>query len=126
MPRGGRREPNGQANPNRTDLNGPKLPAQAASGQPYGQAGAQLASQAAVPMGPPPTGMSAPPATGSPGPQPGALDFARPTERPNEPITTAPPAPPDDTASLSALLNHLGQTSPAVAQLAAYVQGGRQ
>ena len=43
--------------PNRSDLRNPanKIAKTAAKGQPYGQAGAQLASQAVVPMAPSPT-----------------------------------------------------------------------
>lgn len=47
---GGRRP---KALPQRTDLNGPRPPS-AVPGQPYGAAGAQLAAQAATPMGTPP------------------------------------------------------------------------
>lgn len=71
---------------NRSDLQNPakKLPRQAAKGQPYGEAGKQMASQQVVPMGPPPT--SAGPA--SQAVAPGSLGaFNRPTERPNEPVT---------------------------------------
>jgi hypothetical protein len=76
---------------NRTDLNNPakKLAAKAATGQTYGEAGKQLASQRAVPMG-------GAPSDNVPAPQPmippgamGPLD--RPTERPNEPVTAGSP-----------------------------------
>jgi len=71
--------------PNRSDLRNPatKIAKTAAKGQPYGQAGAQLAAQAVVPMAPSPSAMvPAPPI------QPGGLGaFSRPTERPNEPVT---------------------------------------
>jgi hypothetical protein len=63
-PRGGRRAGAvGKAYPNRADLNGPQ-PIQAATGQPYGQAGAQRAAQAAVPVGTP--GLPNPPQQGGP------------------------------------------------------------
>jgi hypothetical protein len=69
---------------NRTDLQNPaaKMAATAAKGQAYGEAGAQIASQQAVPMGASPTDMVS---TGiAPGSM-GALD--RMTERPSEPLT---------------------------------------
>lgn len=68
---------------NRTDLQNPvaKMAATAAKGQTYGEAGAQIASQKAVPMGSAPTDMV-------PRPTPGAGGaLTRPTERPAEPIT---------------------------------------
>lgn len=67
--------------PNRTDLRNPagKVAKQAATGQPYGEAGKQIAAQSAVPVSAAPTEQI--PAPGSMG----ALD--RMTERPNEPIT---------------------------------------
>ena len=72
---------------NRTDLNNPaqKVAVQAAKGQTYGAASAQMESQRAVPMGQAPTEMQA----GQPAPAlPGSLGaFNRPTERPEEPIT---------------------------------------
>lgn len=69
--------------PNRTDLQNPaaKMAATAAKGQAYGEAGAQIASQQAVPMGAPPTDVIQRPAPGSMG------SLTRPTERPAEPIT---------------------------------------
>lgn len=64
---------------------GPRqLPATAATGQTYGERGAQIAAQRAVPMGVP--GTPLPP--GSHGP----LD--RPTERPDEPLTAGIPSGP--------------------------------
>lgn len=74
--------------PNRSDLRNPakKIAKTAAKGQPYGQAGAQLASQSVVPMAPSPSAMV--PAPQAPPIQPGGLGlFSRPTERPNEPVT---------------------------------------
>ena len=60
-----------------------KIAAKAATGQTYGEAGKQLAAQRAVPMGAAPTD-----AVPVQRPVPGTLGgFARPTERPNEPIT---------------------------------------
>jgi hypothetical protein len=68
----------------RTDLN--KMPATAAPGQTYGEAGAQKAAQRAVPMGSSP--QPAAPQSLPPGSY-GPLD--RPTERPQEPVTTGNP-----------------------------------
>ena len=69
----------------RTDLN---MAPSAVPGQTYGEAGAQMAAQRAVPMGAPaaPAAPKAP--TSTPG-QYGPLD--RPTERPNEPLTAGAP-----------------------------------
>lgn len=74
--RGGRRtgEP-GKAYGNRSDLNGPQ-PVQAATGQPYGVAGAQRAAQAAVPVGTP--GLPNPPQAGGPTNQPQGLQIGQP------------------------------------------------
>lgn len=76
MARGGRRSGvQGQAYSNRTDLNsGPRI--DALRGQPYGEAGAQIASQQALPMAPPPIPLTAP------------------TNRPNEPIQAGLPIGP--------------------------------
>lgn len=67
MARGGARSGKPGANyQNRTDLQqGARLAPTAAQGQAYGEAGAQLASQAQMPMGPPPVSINAP--TGNPG-----------------------------------------------------------
>jgi hypothetical protein len=72
---------------NRTDLmgTGRAVRAQAATGQTYGQAGAQMAAQRAVPMAAPPTENVPQPVQR---PQPGqVVQFGAPTARPNEPIT---------------------------------------
>lgn len=68
---------------NRTDLQNPakKIAAQAAKGQTYGEAGAQMEAQRAVPMGAAPTDSVPRPAPGSMG------AFNRPTEAPLEPLT---------------------------------------
>ena len=80
----------------RTDLN--KMPATAVPGQTYGEAGAQMAAQRAVPMGAP----AAPKApTVTPG-QYGPLD--RPTERPNEPVTAGAPFGPGRMSTQSAYI----------------------
>lgn len=73
------------AYPNRSDLR-TAIPKQAATGQPYGEAGKQLAAQEAIPMGAPPA---------PPPPEPGARGpFTRPTERPDEPVTAGMPVGP--------------------------------
>lgn len=61
---------------NRSDMNtAPKQPIRAVPNQPYGQAGAQEAAQQAVPL----------------------PDFAAPTARPHEPITSGMPTGPGPT-----------------------------
>lgn len=101
MPRNRLRSPDGRANnggvrqgtpgtpyANRSDL---RQAPTAATGQPYGRAGQQIAAQRAVPL------PSAPPA---PAPQPGTApagpppDLFRPTERPNEHVMTGLPVGP--------------------------------
>lgn len=77
------------AYPNRTDLQNPakKVARQAAKGQQYGKATAQLQAQKAVPIGRAPS-ESVPPPQPQQGPMPGSLGaFTRQTERPNEPLT---------------------------------------
>lgn len=73
MARGGKRTGvQGKAYTNRTDLNaGPRI--DAPRGQPYGAAGAQIASQQQVPMGAPP--LPAPP-----------IPLNAPTALPDEPV----------------------------------------
>lgn len=81
MPRGGRRTGTpGRSYPNRVDLSTVKPPMVAAPGQAYGEAGAQLEAQRAVPMGPPPL--------------PDLPPFSRSTERPDEPVTAGLPVGP--------------------------------
>lgn len=72
MARGGARSGKPGANyTNRSDLqNAPRLAPTAQTGQPYGEAGAQLSAQSQMPIGPPPTPISAP------------------TARPGEPVTS--------------------------------------
>lgn len=74
------------AYPQRTDLN--KMAPTAATGQTYGAAGAQIAAQKAVPMGSTPTAAMPQIQRPTPGAA-GPLD--RPTERPQEPITSGAP-----------------------------------
>ena len=74
---------------NRTDLNNPaaKLAKSTARSPQYGVAAEQMRAQEAVPMGSAPTDVSAARAVRQ-GPTPGSMGaFARPTERPAEPIT---------------------------------------
>jgi hypothetical protein len=69
------------------------------------------------------------------GPPPGSLTpLTAPTDRPDEPLTHGLPVGPGggpevlglgSPATMGSLLDSLAQTSPAVAQLAAYVQSGR-
>lgn len=150
MARGGARSgAPGKAYANRSDLSGPpKLPPTAVPGQPYGAAGAQLAAQAAVPMGPSPAGTAqAAPPQGPPSPgggappiTPGGLGhIARPSERPGEHVMTgvgAGPGPGPEaipgyqapTQTLGGLLSSLASTpsaTPEVRGLAAFVNQGR-
>lgn len=80
--------------PNRSDLRNPaQKPARmVVPGQTYGEGAAQMRSQQAVPMAAAPT--DAPPQVGpsSVGPMPGGLGpLDRPSERPDEPITSGIP-----------------------------------
>jgi hypothetical protein len=71
--------------PNRSDLRGGKMPKMAATGQTYGEAGKQMASQSAVPM-------AAPPTENIPQFQPGQVtDLTGVSQRPNEPISAGMP-----------------------------------
>lgn len=83
---------------NRSDLrNSAKLPAKAATGQTYGEAGKQIAAQKVVPMAAPP----APAAPQQPRVAPGQLGpLTRPTERPDEPVTAGAPFGPGRTQQL--------------------------
>lgn len=87
-PRGGPRQgATGRPYPNRADMRAQKV--QAAPGQPYGQRGAQEAAQKVVPLPTQGGGAGPPAAAGPAGPAPGSLgDLLRPTDRPDEPITT--------------------------------------
>lgn len=74
---------------NRTDLNNKatKVAKQTVPGQTYGAATQQMQAQSLVPMAPSPTDVSGRAAAPA-GPMPGRLgSFARPTERPTEPLT---------------------------------------
>ena len=95
----------GSAYTNRTDLNaGPRTqPVQVATGQTYGQAGQQAAAQQAIPL-----------------PDFNALNLARPTERPAEPVTTGLPVGPGPGPEV---LTPSVSTAPASGDLeAAYLQ----
>lgn len=91
MARGGARQGKpGVAHLNRTDLNVAKLPAAAAPGQTYGQAGEQIAAQQQMPQAPQPSTLPQQPEQqpilpGSLGP------LTAPTARPNEPLTAGAP-----------------------------------
>jgi hypothetical protein len=70
--------------PNRSDLRNPATKKVAFTGQTYGQATQQAASQQAMSPGSAPTDVQAQQVAR---PVPGAQSLTRPTERPNEPIT---------------------------------------
>ena len=78
---------------NRSDLrNSAKLPAKAATGQTYGEAGKQMEAQRAVPMAAPPTDVAPSPQPQQPRVAPGSMGpLNRPTERPDEPVTAGAP-----------------------------------
>lgn len=97
-------------NPNRSDLTTPS-PVTTVPGQEYGQAAQQRMAQGVVPMGPQPVAQpspgAAPPASTDPNAMAAAIaahtaagrginpgGIARPTERPNEPVTHGLPAGP--------------------------------
>jgi hypothetical protein len=88
--------------PNRSDLrNSAKLPAKAATGQTYGEAGKQVAAQRAVPMAAPPTDVAPTATPQQPRVAPGSMGpLSRPTERPNEPLTAGAPFGPGRTQQL--------------------------
>lgn len=88
MPRGGKRSgTQGESYNNRTDLNaGPRI--DAPRGQPYGEAGAQIDAQRALPM-------SAPP--------PPPIPLGAPTNRPNEPVQSGLPIGPGPGPSAAAI-----------------------
>jgi len=104
--RGGAREGTpGTAYGNRTDLNA-AMPVQAATGQGYGQAGAQQAAQRAIPVAPQQVSVAPAQAPAQAAPAqpttitgqmpslpsyPGELKFDHPTDRPDEPITAGLP-----------------------------------
>lgn len=120
MPRGGSRTGTpGKAYPARTDL----TPV-AAPDQTYGQAGAQIAAQQAVPMGAQPTAGPAQGEGAGPAVQPGSLGpLNAPSNRPDEPLTQGSPMgagagpelftpPPSPLLTSLALLNSLGDELP--------------
>ena len=88
--------------PNRSDLrNSAKLPAKAATGQTYGEAGKQMQAQRAVPMAAPPTDVAPTATPQQPRVAPGSMGpLSRPTERPNEPVTAGAPFGPGRTQQL--------------------------
>lgn len=94
MARGGKRQGRaGALYQNRSDLAlGPRLPAQAPTGQAYGVAGGQRAAQQAVPLRAVPTAASAQQSTPLAPPPPVPLDAA--TQHPNEPLTAGAPSGP--------------------------------
>jgi hypothetical protein len=135
MPRGGRRTgAPGAAYSNRTDLNQNRtLPIQAAPGQPYGQAGAQIAAQRALPLASAPAPAPvAPSAPAAPPVMPGSLTpLTAPTTRPNEPLTAgidSGPGPGSAVLGLNAgdtlrsLLTSISQSPTATPEVAALLQ----
>lgn len=100
--------------PNRTDLSNAakKVAKMAPKGQTYGKATAQLQSQSQVPMG---SGdITTPqPETSLPRVSPGSLGaFDRPTERPNEPITSGAPFGEGPTPAQLGMPTALGGPTP--------------
>lgn len=98
MPRGGKRQATpGSSYAQRTDLN-TRLPTSTPTGLPYGENQALSNAQRTIPMAPSPAPAGPPPAPapgGAPNlPVPGARPWTRPTERPNEPVTTGVPSGP--------------------------------
>jgi len=142
-PRGGPRVGTpGRQYANRSDLTA--QPVRVATGQPYGEAGAQAAAQRAVPLPQtpgPPTVAAAPPVSGPPGgPYPGEVtSLQAPTQRPNEPLTHGLPmgpgagpevlpqtAPPDNVGSLVARLASQPGATPELQFLASYLKSGKR
>lgn len=83
----------GVAYGNREDLNA--LPIRTATGQTYGAAGAQAASQRVIPMGGGGSMGSSPSGVPSPhAPSGQSTPFSAPTTRPNEPVTAGMPTGP--------------------------------
>jgi hypothetical protein len=136
----------GRAYGNRTDLNQQRsLPARTAPGQTYGAARAQLQAQRLVPMAPPPAplppggvpgalgpggggatmGPSAPPPAAPGWPEPGSLgSLTRPSERPDEPVTSGAamgPGPGPESLPFGAGLT--GGAMAALLQRAAHASG---
>ena len=92
-----------------------KIAAKAATGQTYGEAGQQLAAQKAVPMGQAPTDVAP-----IQRPVPGTLGgFARPTERPMEPITAGANFGPGPNAIQAGIPTMLDERQQAVEELRA-------
>lgn len=89
MARGGARSGRpGQSYGNRTDLNAaPRLAPSAPTGQPYGEAGAQLARQQEIPLGRPPA----------------PIPLDSPSSRPNEPVQSGLPIGPGPGPEAAAL-----------------------
>jgi hypothetical protein len=75
--------------PNRSDLRNPATSTARFTGQTYGEASAQEASQRSVRPGTPPTEMQAQQVANRI--RPGAKSLGRPSERPTEPITAGAP-----------------------------------
>lgn len=102
---------------NRSDLRNPaqKVARQAAKGQTYGEAGKQMQSQKVVPMAKSPSDAQV--AEPAAGPMPGAIQFARPTERPNEPGTYGADAGPGPSYSGAGLPQVAQSADPVLQEL---------
>lgn len=141
MPRNRLRSPDGRANnggvrqgtpgtpyANRSDL---RQAPTAATGQPYGQAGQQIAAQRAVPLPaapPPPSPAAAAPAGGvgaaggAGGTPPPPPDPYRPTERPNEHVMTGLPVGPGAGPEALPIQANATMTDPVAIQMRALYQ----
>jgi hypothetical protein len=80
--------------PNRSDLRNPATRRVNFTGQTYGEATQQARVQTAVPPGTAPAQVQAQQIAAEARPKPGAQAFTRPTERPNEPVTSGIPIGP--------------------------------
>ena len=90
-------------------------PIQVVAGQPYGERKRLEEAQKVIPLptaGGGPAAPSTPAQTTAPGPPPPQLDFARPTERPNEDVMTPPPMTPAAPDVVGAQLRALYQQAP--------------
>ncbi len=109
-----------EAYPNRSDLrNKAKVAKAAATGQAYGKASEQMRAQSVMPVAAPPTetGAATQPVEYA---RPGTLGaFARPTERPNEPITAGASFGPGATPLQAGTLPRLSTETPVMEQLRA-------
>lgn len=110
---------------NRSDLRNKagKVAKMAAKGQTYGAAGQQMQSQSQIPVASAPTDVQAQGAQPAPPTQyamPGTLGaFDRPTERPNEPLTSGSPFGPGKTPLAAGIYPRMSTESNVVEQIRA-------